>query len=393
MLIAESAGAFAFLWYIVPFVLLISVVVIFHELGHYWVGRLFKTDIDAFSIGFGPRLFGWTDKLGTRWKVCLLPLGGYVKFRGDANSASMPDAKEVARLRAQMEAEGIDPRRIFALKPIYQRFLVVLAGPIANFVLAMAVFIGFFSIVGEDFYPVRVLQVVDKTPAQAAGLRAGDQIVAIDGWKIYSWGDVQNQILTAPKRALTFTIAREAETFQVVITPAAKMITPDGMSHATRGGQIGITWQSPKPDEVKTYRHSPISAAGRGYHLTVLQLDRTLFYLKDVVTGQTAPDQLSGPIGIASMAGTIAKNDPIRFILFIGFVSVAVGFVNLFPIPVLDGGHLLFYAIEAIQGRPLSHRLQDLGFKIGFVLLILLFVLVTWNDFQYHLPKSQPPAP
>jgi regulator of sigma E protease len=375
---------------IVAFIVLISVVVIFHELGHYWVGRLFGTDIDAFSIGFGPRLFGWTDKLGTQWKVCLLPLGGYVKFRGDANSASMPDAEEVARLKAHMEAEGIDPRRIFALKPIIQRMLIVLAGPVANFILAMVVFIGFFSIVGEDFYPVRIAKVLDGTPAQSAGLKPGDQIVQIDGWKVYSWNDVANQVATAPKKALSFTIAREARTFDVVIRPAAKMDTPPGMSHPTRVGQIGIQWQPPSQNEVQTFRHGPLSAAGRGYHLTVLQLDRTLFYLKDVVTGQTAPDQLSGPIGIASMAGQMAKRGPEFFILFIGFVSVAVGFVNLFPIPVLDGGHLLFYAIEAIQGRPLSHRLQDLGFKIGFVLLILLFVLVTWNDFQYHLPKPDP---
>jgi regulator of sigma E protease len=373
------------------FLVLISIIVVFHELGHYWVGRLLGTDIDAFSIGFGPKLLGWTDRLGTQWKVCLLPLGGYVKFRGDANSASLPDQQEVERLRAQMIADGVDPHRIFQLKPLIQRVLIVVAGPLANFVLAMIVFMGVFSIAGEGTYPVMIERVVEGTPAATAGLRPGDQIIAIDGWKLYSGRDVSNQVASAPNRPLTFTISREGRTFAVVIRPAAKMETPDGMSHPMRLGRIGIAMQ--QPEKVEIYHHGPLSAAARGYHFTVLQLDRTLYYLMDVVTGQTAADQLSGPVGIAAMAGEVAKRGPVDFILFIGFVSVAVGFVNLFPIPVLDGGHLLFYAIEAIQGRPLSHRLQEIGFRIGLALLALLFVFVTWNDFLYHLPKSSGPAP
>jgi regulator of sigma E protease len=373
------------------FLVLISIIVVFHELGHYWVGRLLGTDIEAFSIGFGPRLFGWTDRLGTQWKVCLLPLGGYVKFRGDANSASLPDQQEVERLRSQMVAEGVDPHRIFQLKPLIQRVLIVVAGPVANFVLAMVVFMGVFSIAGEGTYPVKIEKVLVGTPAEAAGLRTGDQLVAIDGWKVYSWQDVVNQVLTAPNRPLAFTILREGQSFEVVIRPAAKMVTPEGLTRPTRGGQIGIQVQ--QPEKIEIFHHGPLSAAARGYQLTILQLDRTLYYLKDVVTGQTAADQLSGPLGIAAMAGKMAERGPVNFILFIGFVSVAVGFVNLFPIPVLDGGHLLFYAIEAIQGRPLSHRLQEIGFRIGLALLALLFVFVTWNDFLYHLPKPSGPAP
>jgi regulator of sigma E protease len=376
---------------IASFLVLISIIVVFHELGHYWVGRLLGTDIDAFSIGFGPRLFGWTDRLGTHWKICLLPLGGYVKFRGDANSASLPDQQEVERLRSQMIAEGVDPQRIFQLKPLIQRVLIVVAGPVANFLLAMVVFMGVFSIAGEGTYPVMIDKVLEGTPAQAAGLQPGDQITAIDGWKVYSSQDVANQIATAPNRPLRLTILRADHSFDVVIRPAPKMEIPDGFSRPTRLGRIGIGMRP--PEKIEVYHHDPLSAAARGYQLTVLQLDRTLYYLKDVVTGQTAADQLSGPLGIAAMAGKMAERGPVNFIIFVGFVSVAVGFVNLFPIPVLDGGHLLFYAIEAIQGRPLSHRLQEIGFRIGLALLALLFVFVTWNDLLYHLPKASGPAP
>lgn len=364
---------------VASFVLLISIIVVFHELGHYWVGRLLRTDIDAFSIGFGPRLFGWTDRIGTRWKVCALPLGGYVKFRGDANSASLPDRAEIERLKAQMIADGVDPRRIFQLKPIWQRFLIVLAGPLANFILAIAIFMGVFSIAGEPTEPVIVEAVSPGTPAAAAGLKPGDRIIAIDGWKLYSRSDLYIQVSTAPNERLGFTIDRGGQVFKVDITPAAKMIPgPGGHARPTRGGQIGIVMKG--GDKVELYHHDPLSAAARGFHLTVLNIDRTLLYLKDVITGQTSADQLSGPLGIAQTSGQMIKSGPVGFLIFVAFVSVSVGMVNLFPVPVLDGGHLLFYAIEAIQGRPLSHRLQEIGFRIGLALLALLFVYVTWND-------------
>jgi regulator of sigma E protease len=373
------------------FIVLISVIVVFHELGHYWVGRLLGTDIEAFSIGFGPKLLGWTDRLGTQWKICLLPLGGYVRFRGDANSASMPDREEIARLKAQMVAEGIDPRRIFQLKPLYQRFLIVLAGPIANFVLALVLFMGIFSIVGEPLQPVVIGKVSENTPAAAAGLQPDDQIIAIDGWKLYSPRDLFIQVATAPNERLTFTIQRGERTFDVDIRPAPRMITIGEQSRPMRGGQIGI--QMKEPDKTEIYHHGPISAAMRGVHLSLLNIDRTFLYLKDVITGQTSAEQLSGPLGIAVAAGQAAKAGVGQFIFLIAFVSVGVGLVNLFPVPVLDGGHLLFYAIEAIQGRPLSHRLQEIGFRIGLALLVLLFAFVTWNDFHYHLPLPQRAAP
>ncbi len=372
------------------FLLLISIIVVFHELGHYWIGRLVGANVDAFSIGFGPKLFGWTDRLGTQWKVCLLPLGGYVKFSGDANSASLPDREEIERLRAKMIADGIDPKRIFQLKPIWQRFIVVLAGPVANFVLAMAIFIGVFSLVGERLEPVTVDQVVAGSRAESAGLKAGDRIVAIDGWKLYSRADLFIQVSSAPNEPLVFTVERSGQTFKVTISPEAKMLKADGdTGPATRGGQIGIMMR--KPDSSVIYHHGPISAAARGYHLTTLNIDRTFHYLKEVVTGRTTADQLRGPVGIAVASGEVAKTGPVGFLMFIALVSVSVGMVNLFPVPVLDGGHLLFYAIEAIQGRPLSHRLQEIGFRIGLALLALLFVFVTWNDVLYHLPRAGGP--
>mgnify|MGYP003387370991 CR=1 FL=1 len=372
--------------FVAAFIALVLIIVVFHELGHYWMGRLFGTEVEAFSIGFGPKLFSWHDRLGTEWKVCLLPIGGYVKFSGDANSTSLPDTEEIERLRAQMISEGRDPRRIFQLKPIWQRFLIVLAGPIANFVLAIAVFMGCYSILGEPNYPVVIEKVVRGMPAEAAGLQSGDRVEAVDGWKIYSGNDFVLQVITAPNVALQFTIDRAGKLLEQTITPAGQLVDVPGQKRRVRGGRIGVELRQPNPEDVKIFHHGLGSAALRGVHMTELNITRTFYYLRDVITGQTAPDQLSGPLGLAKAAGEQAKQGIGSFIFLIGLVSVGIGLVNLFPIPVLDGGHLLFYTIEAIQGRPLSRRVQEISFRVGLALLLALFAFVTWNDVLYHAP-------
>jgi len=376
------------------FLVVISIVIVFHELGHYWVARLFKTKIDAFSIGFGPRLFGWVDRLGTEWKVCALPLGGYVKFHGDAHAASAPDRERLEEIKQKIRSEGVDPHSILHFKPVWQRALVVFAGPFANFVLALVLLTGIYSILGEPSYPVIIAKVLPNTPAQAAGLQPGDQIIAISGWKVYSFTDVTMQVSTSPGKSLTFAIKRGNAVFDRVIKLQPKQITYDefGRQRVMRGGQLGIERTEITQAQVTMVHHDPITAAARGIEFIVLNLRATYWYLGDVLAGRSAPDQLGGTVRIAAYSGKMASSGPFAFTIFIAFISVCVGVINLFPIPVLDGGHLLFYAIEAIQGRPLSHQVQEIGFRIGLVLIVALFIFVTWNDIIYLLPGSSKPG-
>ena len=371
------------------FLVVISIVIVFHELGHYWVARIFGTKIDAFSIGFGPKLFGWTDRHGTSWKICVLPLGGYVKFHGDAHAASAPDREKLKEIEQQIRSEGTDPRSIIHFKPVWQRALIVFAGPFANFVLALVLLTGFFSFFGEPYYDVVISQVQPGTPAERVGLKPGDQVLAINGWKVYSFGDLTNEVRSSPKKPLDFEIKRGSQIFHVKITPEARMLAyPDGTrTRYARMGLVGIVRADPK--NVAIHHHDLLSAAARGYELMALDISGTFNYLSDVITGQSAPDQLGGPIRIAKYSGEVASSGFAPFIIFIALISVSVGMINLFPIPILDGGHLLFYAIEAIQGRPLSHRVQEIGFRIGLALIVALFIFVTWNDIIYLLPGSQ----
>jgi regulator of sigma E protease len=377
------------------FIVVISVIIVFHELGHYWVARLFKTKIDAFSIGFGPRLFGWIDKVGTEWKICLLPIGGYVKFHGDASAASVPDREKLDELKRAMAAEGTDPHSILHFKPLYQRALVVFAGPFANFVLALVLLTGFLSLVGEPYQPIIVNRVMPDSPAQAAGIKAGDQIVAANGWKLFTNNDLVMHVSLAANTPLTLDILRDGHKMDLTVKPASRMITLDNMgrSEKMRGGRIGIEMKMPTEASLITYHHGPFSAAKRGVDIISTLVRSTFWYLGDLVTGQAAPNMLGGPLRIAQMSGEVAQTGVVNLIAYIALISVSVGMVNLFPIPILDGGHLLFYAIEAIQGRPLSHRVQEIGFRIGLAVLALIFIFVTWNDILYLLPGRHPGAP
>ena len=370
------------------FLVVISIIIVFHELGHYWVARWFGTKIDAFSIGFGPRLVHWVDKLGTEWKICALPVGGYVKFHGDASAASVPDREKLDELKREIAKEGVDPHSILHFKPLYQRALIVFAGPFANFVLALVLLTGFFSIVGEPTYPVVVKRVMDDTPAAAAGLKAGDQILSVDGWHLYTAMDLVMHVSMSANTALTLEVRREEREFPVTLRPASKTISLNGMDGVVkmRGGQIGIEMSA--PTAITVYHHNPISAAMRGTEQVLVNIQTTFWYLGDVISGHAAPNMLGGPLRIAKYSGDAAAMGLPALIIFIAAISVSVGMINLFPIPVLDGGHLLFYAIEAIQGRPLSHRVQEIGFRIGLALLAALFIFVTWNDIIYLLPGS-----
>lgn len=374
------------------FLVVISVVIVFHELGHYWVARIFGTKIDAFSIGFGPQIFGWLDRLGTRWKICALPLGGYVKFHGDVDAASAPDQEKLEQIKQQISAEGIDPQSILHFKPVWQRALIVFAGPFANFVLALLLLTGFFTIVGEPTYPVIVDKVMAGSPAQRAGLQPGDQIESINGWQIYTNFDLVMHISMSANHKVSLVVRRGGQDMTIVVTPAPRTITVQGLDGPQQawGGQIGIEMHLPTDkNAITTFRHSPLSAAIRGTEQVIMNFQATFWYLGDLIGGHRAPAAPAGVLRIAKYSGQVAATGLPNLVAFIALISMSVGTINLFPIPVLDGGHLLFYAIEAIQGRPLSHRVQEIGYRIGLALIVALFIFVTWNDIIYLLPGSQ----
>ena len=356
-------------FYALPFLVALTLIVFIHELGHFLVARWCGVDIDVFSIGFGREIFGWNDRHGTRWKVAWLPLGGYVRFRGDANAASMPDAEALAR--AKQEPGN------FHGKALWQRAAVVAAGPIANFILAIAIFAGAFMIAGRPVVEPRVDQVLPGSAAEQAGIRKGDLIVSVDGSPITDFNGLQEAVITRAGEPLAVVIDRNGERINLTVTPQLRE-EPDNFGGKVRIGLIGV-----KRDPLATihYEHlGPVEAIGAGVERTWFIVHATFSYLGKMVTGRESTDQLGGPIAMAKAAGDAASNGAFQFFAVIAFLSVSIGLLNLFPIPMLDGGHLVYYAIEAVRGRPLGAAAQEWGFRIGFSLVIMLMVVGTWND-------------
>ncbi len=350
------------------FLVAILVVVFFHELGHFSVARYFGVSIEAFSVGFGRELFGWNDRHGTRWKICVLPLGGYVKFAGDANVASKPDEEQLAAMDPEQRAG------VLHFKPLYQRALVVAAGPLANFVLAIVILTGLFMTIGRETgvtEPV-VGRVVANTPAAEAGILPGDVIQSVDGRAVATFADFADMIGSGNGSPATIQIERGGQVLSVVATPRAEILErPDGSETVYRVGVGNATvWE----------RFGPIRALSLGVERTWFIITTTMGYIGQIFTGQAAPDQLAGPLGIAGFAGDMAARGIVDFIQFVVLISVSIGLVNLFPIPVLDGGHLLYYGIEAVLGRPLGERAQEVGFRLGLAVVLSLMLLATFND-------------
>ena len=362
----------ALLGYLLPFLFVLTVVVFFHELGHFLVGRWCGVDVKTFSIGFGRELFGFNDRHGTRWRFALIPLGGYVKFSGDADASSAPDDAAVSQMSAQERA------RSFPAQSLGERAAIVAAGPIANFLLAILIFAGSAFFFGKQVLIPRVDAVVAGSAAERAGLKAGDIVIAIDGEKIASFSDMQRIVSMRPEERIEVSVERDGGTVTVPVTPAlTEMKTQLG---AQRIGVIGVK-ASPRPEDWKTQRFGLLDSAKAGFVETWFVVARTYDYIAKLVTGRESTDQLSGPIRIAQVSGLVASNGGLLGLINLAAIlSVSIGLMNLVPVPMLDGGHLLFYLYEALRGRPLSPRAQEIGFRLGLALVLMLMLFVTWND-------------
>jgi regulator of sigma E protease len=354
------------LTFVAPFLFILTIIIFVHELGHFLVARWCGIKVLAFSIGFGPELVGFTDRLGTRWKVSLIPLGGYVKFFGDENVASVPDTDAIAAMNA-------DDRRVsFFHKSVGARAAVVAAGPIANFLLAIAIFSAVFAINGKQETAPRVDQVMEGSAAEAAGFKPGDLVLSINGNAIESFSDMQEIVALSAEEPLAFVVERGGAKVDLRATPQLVK----GM------GRLGIT-QKNAPEDIRTIKYGPIGALREGVKRTWLVVDQTFRYLGKMVVGRASADQLGGPLRMGQMASEAASLGFATLMSLAGLISVSIGLLNLFPIPLLDGGHLLFYGIEAARGRPLSERVQEVGFRIGLALIVMLMIFTVWNDLSH----------
>ena len=357
--------------YVVPFIIVLTIVVFFHELGHFWVGRRCGIKVDAFSIGFGPELFAFVDKHGTRWRFALLPLGGYVKFHGDANGASMTDDAAVGAMPADERA------LTFAAAPIWKRAATVAAGPIANFILAIVIFSAVFFALGRSVLAPRVDSVAAGSAAEVAGFLPGDIVLEIDGQKIGSFNDLQRIVTTSPDKALTFLVDRAGKGVSLTATPRLKELdSPLGKS---RVGLLGVQ-AGGKPEDWRTETYGLVDSVKLAVNETWFVVRQTAGYLGGLAIGKESPDQLSGPAGLAQVSGEMAKLGIAPLLNLVAILSISIGLLNLAPVPLLDGGHLMFYLIEAIRGRALNERAQEIGFRIGIAMVGGLMVLATYND-------------
>jgi regulator of sigma E protease len=386
-----------FLLTVLPFVLVLSVVVFVHEFGHFQAARWCRIAIDTFSIGFGNRLFGWTDRTGVEWKVGALPLGGYVKFKDDADPASSKPVNADYSDPAQLEADR--RKGLFHAQPVAARAFVVAAGPLTNFLFAIVAFAAIGMIVGKDVtryddLPVRVGQAEAGTPAARAGLHSGDIIRQIDGQPIARFEDLVKVVGASENKPLVFTIDRGGQTLSLTVTP----------ERITRAGQSAVRIGAPRlilDGERQIEPLGPIDAIGHGMSQTWTIIALHGDFFAKLVSPNPPTDQLSGPIGILDQTGkvaqaavtgnkTLAQQAGDLGLMLLGWaalLSVAVGIVNLLPIPILDGGHLVFYAVEAIRGKRLSDKAQEWSFKAGLVVLLSIFVFATWNDLSRILPN------
>jgi len=365
--------------YLVPFLFVLSLVVFFHELGHFLVARWCGVRILVFSIGFGPEIVGFNDRYGTRWKIAAIPLGGYVKFFGDENAASVPDTERLAGMDEGEKSQS------FVFQPVAKRAAIVVAGPLANFLLAIVIFAGIFMLYGKQSMTARVDTVQADSAAATAGFQPGDLVVAINGSAIGDFADMQRIVSESAGEPLTITVERKGTQVVLKATPALKEIK-DNFGNVHRIGILGIT-RSTAAEDLKFQPVPPPRAVWMGVQETWFVIDRTLSYIGGVVVGREAADQLGGPIRIAQMSGQVATVGFVALIHLAAVLSVSIGLLNLFPIPLLDGGHLLFYAIEALRGRPLSERAQEVGFRIGLAIVLMLMIFATFNDIV-HLATS-----
>ena len=361
--------------YIIPFIILITVVVFIHEYGHYYFARKFGVGVTDFSIGFGKEIFGWKDKSGTRWKICWIPLGGYVKFFGDRNVFSQSEQQEIIN---QYSEE--DRKKLFILKPLYQRSIIVAAGPLANFVLAILIFLFINMFVGKDLTPAIIDEVKENSPAFVAGMKNGDKIISINNQKVESILEVSTYINTSTSETIEFLLLRNDQEISLFVKPDL-VDGKDALGNSIKRKMVGIKLSVPN----NNFQKQPLGPSKALYYsvkevwfVTVSSLN----YLGKIISGSGDSSQLGGPIRIAKITGQVAELGIVPFFSIMAYISISLGLINLFPIPMLDGGHLMFYFIEKILGKPLSQKTQEGFFRIGLFLLFSLMFFVTFNDLK-----------
>ena len=361
--------------YIIPFIILITIVVFIHEYGHYYFAKRYGVGVTDFSIGFGREIFGWNDKSGTRWKICWIPLGGYVKFFGDRNVFSQSEQKEIINKYSEEER-----KKLFILKPIYQRSIIVAAGPLANFVLAILIFFLINMFVGKDMTPAIIEEVQKDSPAFAANMKKNDRIISIDNNKVESILQVSTFINTSTSEIIEFKLLRNDQEIIILVKP--KLIDgKDAFGNSVKKRIVGIKL-SPLNNEFKKSPLGPSKAIYYSVKEVWFVTVTSLKYLGKMITGSADTSQLGGPIRIAKITGQVAEHGLIPFFSIMAYISISLGLINLFPIPMLDGGHLMFYLIEKILGKPLSQKTQEGFFRIGLFLLFSLMFFVTFNDLK-----------
>ena len=361
--------------YIIPFLILIMIVVFIHEYGHYYFAKRYGVGVTDFSIGFGREIFGWNDKSGTRWKVCWIPLGGYVKFFGDRNVFSQTEQQEIINKYSED-----DRQKLFILKPLYQRSLIVAAGPLANFFLAILIFTMINMFVGKDMTPAIIDEVQKDSPAFVAGMKKNDKIIYIDKKKVESILEVSTFINISTSETIEFVVIRNDQEISLLVKPNL-VDGKDSLGNSVKKRMIGIRL-SPFNNEYKKQPLGPTKAVYYSVKEVWFVTTTSLNYLGKMITGSADSSQLGGPIRIAKVTGQVAEYGIIPFLSIMAYISISLGLINLFPIPMLDGGHLMFYLIEKILGRPLSQKVQEGFFRIGLFLLFSLMFFVTFNDLK-----------
>ena len=361
--------------FIIPFIILLTVVVFVHEYGHYYFAKRYGVGVTDFSIGFGKEIFGFNDKSGTRWKFCAIPLGGYVKFFGDRNVFSQAEQDELLKKYSKEDQD-----KLFVTKPLYQRSLIVAAGPMANFLLAIVIFALIYIFSGKDFTPAQIHEVQKDSPAYSAGIKSGDLIISINEKKVNSILEVSTFINTSTSENVEIKILRNNSEINFTVIPE-KVKSEDSFGNTINKKIIGIKI-SPKNNEFNKERLGPATALFYAIKETWFVTQASLDFVLSMLKGKGDTTQLGGPIKIAKITGQVAQYGVVAFLSIMAYISISLGFINLFPIPMLDGGHLMFYAFEKILGRPLTQRTQEGFFRIGLFLLLSIMFFTTFNDLK-----------
>ena len=359
--------------YILPFIALILIVVFIHEYGHYYFAKRYGVGITDFSIGFGKEIFGWNDKSGTRWKICWIPLGGYVKFFGDRNVYSQADHKEILEKYSEEERQ-----KLFTLKPLYQRALIVFGGPLANFLLALVIFFSIYTFIGKDFTQAIISEVQKDSPAMVGGLKKSDIILEIDGNEVESIMDVSKFITMSTDEIIDFKVKRSYDEILLKIKPDM-LLSEDNLGNKVNKRMVGIKLGvlNNKINHVKLGpAQALLHATNEVYYVSISSLK----YIGAMIVGKADTSQLGGPIRIAKISGQVADIGLLAFISMMAYISISLGLVNLFPIPMLDGGHLVFYGFEAVTKKPPSEKIMKTMTLIGIFILLSLMIIAISSD-------------